>query len=153
MPAAAGVQALTMNSPGLGLDTGPRRRKTTHMQAKEKSEVETNEVYSLSNWYKISVRSHRYRCGHRISVSANKLACAITQSIRASFERLTLQIMIYVADERFDRPVPPRRVLVHRGQAQHVQIGPPIRPGQFVPDRDAQGPGAAVPVGRSAHPR
>jgi hypothetical protein len=46
-----------MNSPGLGLDTGPRRRKTTHMQAKDKSEVETNEVYSLSNWYKISVRS------------------------------------------------------------------------------------------------
>jgi len=49
-----------MNSPGLGLDTGPRRLKTTHMQAKEKSRPLTDELYSLSNWYKISVRSQTH---------------------------------------------------------------------------------------------
>src|ERR1700691_6326345 len=41
---------------GLGLDTGPRRLKTTHMQAKEKSEAFNDALYSLSDWYKISVR-------------------------------------------------------------------------------------------------
>jgi putative transposase len=40
----------------LGLDTGPRRLKPSNRQAKVKSEVYIDELYSLSGWYKISVR-------------------------------------------------------------------------------------------------
>src|ERR1700730_1067807 len=43
----------------LGLDTGPRRLKPSNRQAKVKSEVYIDELYSLSGWYKISVRPLR----------------------------------------------------------------------------------------------
>src|SRR6266478_8388365 len=56
-PAAAGVQALPMNSLRSAWTPVLADSKPTYRQAKEKSEAYTDELYSLSDWYKISVRS------------------------------------------------------------------------------------------------
>src|SRR4030095_9496558 len=47
-PAAAGVQALSINSLPLGLDTVLAGSNPTYRQAKEKTEAYTDELYALS---------------------------------------------------------------------------------------------------------
>src|SRR5438270_634385 len=55
-PAPAGVQALTMNSLRSAWTPVLARLKPPNKQAKENSELYIHQLYSLSDWYKISVR-------------------------------------------------------------------------------------------------
>lgn len=57
-------------------------------------------------------------------VSPNELIETIAERIGARLERFARQEMLHVADERVHRRVTALRVLVHRGEAQDVQVGP-----------------------------
>ena len=49
---------------------------------------------------------------------------AIAERVRTRLERLAGQVVIDVANQRLDRCVAPRRILVHRRETQHVEVGP-----------------------------
>ena len=66
---------------------------------------------------------HR-RDAHRAPIAPHELAGAVAQRVRARLERLAAEVMVDVADQRVDRRVPARRILVHGREAQHVEVGP-----------------------------
>src|SRR5262249_1602688 len=62
--------------------------------------------------------------GQWTAVAHDELAQAIAGGVGPRLERLAGHEAIDVADGRLYRAIAPRRILVHRGQAHHVEIRP-----------------------------
>jgi hypothetical protein len=69
-------------------------------------------------------REYDYCRRHRLPVPADEFADSIRQTVGLSFERLSLQVMIDISNQRFNGSVSPLGIFMHRGEAQHVEIAP-----------------------------
>ena len=67
---------------------------------------------------------HAGRRRDGFAVAAGKFRDAVRPSVGVSFERLALQVMIDIANQRFHRAVPALGIFVHRRKAEHVEIAP-----------------------------
>ena len=61
---------------------------------------------------------------HRPGVPPQELPGPVGQRVRPCVQRLSGQVIAQIADQRLDRRVPPRRIALHRGEAQDVQVRP-----------------------------
>jgi hypothetical protein len=61
---------------------------------------------------------------NRVPVPGDELIDPIGCRIWACLQRRPVHEVVEIPDQRVDAPIPPRRVAVHCGQAQHVEVGP-----------------------------
>ena len=60
----------------------------------------------------------------RPGVPPEELSGAVGQRVRPRVQRLAGEVMVEIADQRFDRGIAPRRIALHRGEAEHVEVRP-----------------------------
>ena len=87
-------------------------------------------VARITDTHRVERRQREDQCRRRTAsqqrrtMASIEFAKTIAGRIGARVERLLLQVMIDVAQQCVHGAIAPRRVAMHRGQTEHVQIGP-----------------------------
>ncbi len=69
-------------------------------------------------------RQYHRRSQHGGEIPPHELSQPVAHGVGARLERLALEIAVHLVDERVHVAVAASGVLVHRGEAEHVEVGP-----------------------------